>query len=244
MEKTVLVTGGARGIGAAISRAFADSGFRVAINYNRSTEAAQSLVDELVKKGVKARAFKADVSCAGDVKAMTAGVLQWAGGIDVLVNNAGVASQRLFTDISEEEWDRMFDINVKGAFLCCKNVLPGMISKKKGKIVNISSIWGISGASCEVHYSASKAALIGLTRALARELGPSGITVNCVAPGVIETDMNASLDEQALGELIGLTPLGVLGKPEDAAAAVLFLASDQAGFVTGQVLSPNGGFVI
>ena len=166
------------------------------------------------------------------------------GGVDVLVNNAGVSSFGILQDISEEEWDRVFGINVKGAFLCAKAALGHMIRNHGGVIVNISSMWGLVGASCEVHYSASKAALIGMTKALAKELGPSGIRVNCVAPGVIDTDMNSKLTEDDLAVLREETPLGKIGKPSDVAASVMFLASDGGKFITGQVISPNGGIVI
>ena len=166
------------------------------------------------------------------------------GPVEVLVNNAGIAQQALFTDVSEAEWDRMFAVNVKGMFHCTQGVLGNMISQKRGKIVNISSMWGQIGASCEVSYSAAKAAVIGLTKALAKEMGPSGIQVNCVAPGVIDTEMNAALDASTRAMLAEETPLGVLGTAEDVARAIVFLASPQADFITGQVLGVNGGFVI
>lgn len=166
------------------------------------------------------------------------------GSVGVLVNNAGIAEQALFSDISEEMWDRMFAVNVKGAYNCAQAVLPSMIHEKRGRIVNISSMWGISGASCEVHYSASKAAVIGFTRALAKELGPSGITVNCIAPGVIATEMNGRLSPETMAELKENTPLNRIGVPEDIAEAILFLASDRAAFITGQTLSVDGGFIL
>ena len=166
------------------------------------------------------------------------------GGVDVLVNNAAVAQIKLFSDITSDDWDNIFNVNVKGMFNCTKAVLPYMIHQKHGKIVNISSIWGITGASCEVHYSASKAAVIGLTKALAKELGPSGIQVNCVAPGVVNTDMNAELSKEDIEQIADETPLGVIGNASDIANTVCFLASDKADFITGQVISPNGGLVI
>ena len=166
------------------------------------------------------------------------------GEVDILVNNAGGGTQILFSDISDELWRETFALNVDGCFYCCKEALPHMIHEKQGKIINISSIWGVTGASCEVHYSAAKAAIIGLTKALAKELGPSGINVNCVAPGVIDTPMNAHLSEEAMNELKEETPLCRIGTPEDVANAVYFLASDDASFITGQVLGANGGFVI
>ncbi len=243
-QKTVLVTGASRGIGYAIAKKFAQNGFNVAINYNVNRTAAESLERELASQQCRVMTVKADVSSQEQVLNMIESVNSHLGNIDILVNNAGIAGQSLFTDITTEEWDKMFDINVKGMFHCCKAVLPQMIRNKWGKIVNISSIWGLTGASCEVHYSASKAAIIGLTRALAKEVGPSNIQVNCVAPGVIDTDMNSELDDQTLDELKEQTPLGVIGTGNDIAETVFFLTSDNAKFITGQVISPNGGFLI
>ncbi|EPR10826.1 elongation factor P 5-aminopentanone reductase [Ruminiclostridium papyrosolvens] len=243
-QKTVLVTGASKGIGYAIAKKFARNGFNVAINYNVNRTTAESLERELALEQCRVMTVKADVSSQEQVLNMIDSVNSHFGNIDILVNNAGIAGQRLFTDITTEEWDRMFDINVKGMFHCCKAVLPHMIRNKWGKIVNISSIWGLTGASCEVHYSASKAAVIGLTRALAKEVGPSNIQVNCVAPGVIDTDMNSELDAQTLDELKEQTPLGIIGTGTDIAETVFFLTSDNAKFITGQVISPNGGFLI
>lgn len=243
-QKTVLVTGASRGIGYAIAKKFAQNGFNVAINYNVNRTAAESLERELASQQCRVMTVKADVSSQEQVLNMIESVNSHLGNIDILVNNAGIAGQSLFTDITTEEWDKMFDINVKGMFHCCKAVLPQMIRNKWGKIVNISSIWGLTGASCEVHYSASKAAIIGLTRALAKEVGPSNIQVNCVAPGVIDTDMNSELDDQTLDELKEQTPLGIIGTGNDIAETVYFLTSDNAKFITGQVISPNGGFLI
>jgi len=237
--KTVLITGASRGIGAQTARIFAENGYRVIINYNKSKDAAEVLPKEL-----GASLFFADVSQKSDVELMFSQIQNEFGGVDILVNNAGIAQAKMFTDITEEEWDDMFSVNVKGIFNCTKAALPYMIHKKSGKIINISSIWGITGASCEVHYSASKAAVIGLTKALAKELGPSGITVNCVAPGVIETDMCASLSQEDISALKDETPLGCIGTPDDIAKTVLFLASGGGDFLTGQVISPNGGMVI
>jgi 3-oxoacyl-[acyl-carrier protein] reductase len=175
---------------------------------------------------------------------MVVKALRAFGRIDALVCNAGIAQQKLFTDITSQDWDDMFDVNVKGVYRCIKAVLPGMISRKAGSIVTVSSVWGVAGASCEAHYSAAKAAVIGLTKALAKELGPSGIRVNCVAPGVIDTAMNAHLTDETKEDLRDETPLGVLGAPRDVAEAIWYLASDKAGFVTGQVLGVSGGLVI
>lgn len=245
MKPIALITGASRGIGRATAIEFGRHGYRVAINYLKSEHEAQELKRSLNETGVDAAAFQADVADAGQVTVMLKNIKTVFGaGIDVLVNNAGIAQTKLFDQITEEDWDRMMAVNVKGAFHCCQAVLPEMIHRKKGKIINLSSIWGIAGGSCEVHYSASKAAVIGLTKALAKELGPSGIQVNCIAPGVIRTDMLAGLNSGDLASLADDTPLGRLGTPEDIAAAVYFLASPAADFITGQVLSPNGGFVI
>ncbi len=244
MNQVALITGASRGIGAAIARSLAQAGYRVAINYCQSEEKALALRDELIAQGADAMAVQADVSDFDAVQAMVGQVLARWRRIDVLVNNAAIAQQKLFTDISPLEWRRMFQVNVDGAYNCLQAVLPGMISRKSGAVVNLSSMWGQVGASCEVHYSAAKAALIGLTRALAKELGPSGIRVNCVAPGVILTDMNAALGEETLEALREETPLEALGRPEDVARAVRFLAGPESGFVTGQVLGVNGGFII
>ncbi len=244
MKGTVLITGASRGIGRAAAIAFAREGFNVAVNYNKSEEMAQSLCNELCGYGVDARAYPADVSDKSAVNEMVLRITEELGGITVLVNNAGIAEQSLFSDITEEMWDRMFAVNVKGAYNCTQAALPHMIHEKCGRIINISSMWGISGASCEVHYSASKAALIGFTKALAKEVGLSGITVNCIAPGVIATDMNKMLSEETLFGLKEETPLDRIGTPEDIADAILFLASDRAKFITGQVLSVDGGFII
>jgi 3-oxoacyl-[acyl-carrier protein] reductase len=244
MRTTVLVTGASRGIGREIAKLFAQNGYNVAINYYQGEEAAESLFRELTNNNYSAIKVKGDVRDRAQVDKMVNTIYNRFGSIDVLVNNAGVAQEKLFTDITEEDWDWIFDVNVKGIFNCCQSVLPRMIYNKKGKIINISSIWGITGASCEVHYSASKAAVIGLTKALAKEVGPSNIQVNCVCPGVIQTDMTSHLDASIIEELKRNTPLGVIGSAKDIAEVVLFLASDKANFITGQVISPNGGLVI
>lgn len=244
MQKTVLITGASRGIGRAAAEKFAQEGYNVVLNYHHSEEAARRLEGALRRMGANALALRADVADRSQVEEMFRCARQAFGFIDTLVCNAGVAQQKLFTDITEEDWARMMGINLTGAFHCCKAALPGMIHEKRGKIVFISSIWGITGASCEVHYSASKAALIGMAKALAKEVGPSGICVNCVAPGVIDTEMNETLSEETLLALREETPLGRTGTPAEAAEAVFFLASEKADFITGQVLSPNGGFAI
>lgn len=237
MKKTVLVTGASQGIGAATARLFAQNGWNVAVNYNKSEKQALALAEEL-----GAIAVKADITNFDEVQNMINAIRVYFGKIDVLVNNAGIAQQKLFTDITESDWDYMFDVNVKGMFTVTQAVVRDMIKNQQGHIINISSIWGIAGASCEVHYSAAKAAVIGFTKALAKELGLSHIAVNCIAPGVIDTQMNAHLDAQSLNELKEETPLGKIGTGADIAKTALFLA--QSEFITGQVISPNGGIVI
>ena len=246
LKKNVLVTGGAGGIGEAIVRKFHGASFNVAVHCFRSERKAEELCRELNAKNgsLTVRCYQADFTDPEAVVKMVSTVEKDMGPIDVLVNNAGLGKQRLITDTSYENWRETFAVNVDAAFLCSKSVLPAMIREKAGKIVNVSSMWGITGASCEVDYSASKAALIGFTKALAKEFGPSGINVNCVAPGVIDTKMNAHLSEDDLKELAYETPLGRLGTPAEIADAVYFLSSDESSFITGQVLSPNGGFVI
>lgn len=241
--KTVLITGSARGIGAATAALFADSGYNVVINYNTSEAEALSLCNTLKKKGCNAIAVKADVSKSDETEFLFSECEKIFGGVDVLVNNAGIAQQKLFTDITMQDYDRMFDCNTKSVFNCCQRALPSMIHNKNGRIINISSMWGIVGASCEVHYSASKAAVIGMTKALAREVAPSGITVNCIAPGVIDTPMNKGFDEDTMEALKDETPVGRIGTPEEIARAILFFADDNSGFVTGQVLGIDGGFI-
>lgn len=232
--RNVLITGASRGIGAAAARAFAERGDKVFINYNNSQEAAEELVKET--GGV---AIRADVSNANEVNAM----FEKIGSVDILINNAGISGFYMLDAMSDEEWKRMIDVNLNSVFYCTRAVLPQMINRKQGAIVNVSSMWGICGASCEVAYSTAKAGIIGFTKALAKEVGPSGIRVNCVAPGVIDTDMNKALDEDAKKALCEETPLGRLGTPEEIAKAIVFLA-DENSFITGQILSPNGGLVI
>lgn len=242
-NKSVLITGASRGIGKATAELFAREGFGVIINYYRSKAAAEGLCKQLESRGAKVLAYKADVSDSNQVENMIAAGEQYFGGIDVLVCNAGISAQRLFTDITPEEWKNMMAVTVDAAFYCCRAALPGMIRRKSGKVIFVSSIWGMVGASCEVHYSTAKAALIGMTKALAKELGPSNIQVNCVAPGVIDTDMNRELDSSVRLELEHEIPLGRIGTPYDIAQSIVFLSSQKADYITGQVLSPNGGFV-
>ncbi len=232
--KRVLITGASRGIGAACARLFAKSGYDVIINYNNSKEEALRLARE-----IGAETIRADVSSSAQVDDM----FKAAGEVNILVNNAGISGFYMLDAMSDDEWNKMIGVNLNGVFYCTRAVLPQMLRRKSGAIVNVSSMWGICGSSCEAAYSASKAGVIGLTKALAKEVGPSGIRVNCVAPGVIDTDMNKKLGGDAIKELCEETPLGRLGSPEEVARAILFLADDD-GFITGQVLSPNGGLVI
>ena len=242
-KKTALVTGGAKGIGSAICRALAIDGYKIAINYNSSQTEAVDLKNEL-SAITEVEIFKADVSDSKQVREMFSENEKVFGGVDVLVNNAGIAGQMLFTDITDEMWQKMINVNLSGAFYCCREALKFMINKKSGRIINIASMWGETGASMEVHYSASKAGLIGLTKALAKEVGLSGVTVNAVSPGVIMTDMMKSFSEADIAVLKDETPLNSLGTAENVADAVSFLASEKADFITGQVISVNGGFVI
>ena len=237
--KTALVTGGSRGIGRAIVELLAKKGWQVAFCYRENESAANE-----VSSATGAVAYKVDVSDSKAVADMVSDLQKRFGHIDLLVNNVGVASQRLFTDITDEEWKRTFDVNVNGAFYATRAVLPDMINRKSGNIIFVSSMWGISGGSCEVHYSATKAALIGMTKALAKEVGPSGIRVNCVAPGVIETDMNAHLSADDMAALAEETPLCRIGKTDEVAKAVEFLAEDGSAFITGQVLAVDGGIIV
>lgn len=245
MKKTVLVTGASRGIGAATAVYFAQNGFDVGINFLKDETAAKAVCDKVTSLGRRAVLLQADIADPAEAAEMAKKAVSALGGIGVLVNNAGIAKQGLFTDITYEEWNRMFGVNVGGMFNTVAAVLPHMIHEKSGSIINVSSIWGLCGASCEVHYSASKAAVIGATKALAKELAPSNIRVNCVAPGVTDTDMNKNLSAEDMENLKEETPLGKIGRTKDVAKSIFFLASeDLSPFTTGQVLSPNGGFVI
>lgn len=242
MKKTAIITGGTRGIGRAISLKFYELGYNIALVYKTDDESAKEFVACLDKDRIIL--IKSDVSSFAQMEEMGRSVISKFGRIDVLVNNAGISQQKMINDITESDWDNMFSVNVKGVFNCTKAVLDTMIHNKSGRIINISSMWGITGASCEVHYSASKAAIIGYTKALAKELGPSKITVNCVAPGLIDTEMNSSFSKETIDEIVDETPLMRIGTGKDVAESVAFLASDDAEFITGQVLSVNGGLVI
>lgn len=242
MAKVALISGASRGIGRAMALRLSAAGWQVAVNYCRSQGAAESLCEEICVAGGKAVAIAADVGEAEQVAELFAKTRQLLGEPTLLVNNAAVAHFGLLQDMSAAEWRRLMAVDLDGAFYCIKEALPYMISAKKGCIINISSVWGEVGSSCEAAYSAAKGGLIALTKALAKEVGPSGVRVNCITPGVIATEMNARLGEDELAELAEYTPLGRLGLPDEVAALAEFLASDAATYITGEVIGVNGGW--
>ncbi|MGM9551582.1 MAG: elongation factor P 5-aminopentanone reductase [Clostridia bacterium] len=243
MKKNVLITGASGGIGSAVARLFAENGYNVGIVYHKDIESAMKLKAELLEKDVNSEIFQCDISSREDVEQLFVDFSERLGNVDVLINNAGVAQQKLFLDITLWEWNRIFDINVTGVFNMCQCALRDMVDRKEGSIVNVSSMWGITGASCEAHYSATKAAVISLTKSLAKEYGPSNIRVNAVAPGVIDTKMNGHLSEEDMAALSCETSLGRIGTPREAAEAIYFLGSEKSSFITGQVLTCDGGFI-
>jgi len=244
MEKIALVTGSSRGIGRAIARELAREGWKVCINYRVRRDCAESLLEEISAFGGEAMIYGADVSRREEVNAMVAAVKEKWGAVSLLVNNAGVAGQALFQDVTDELWHRYFSVNVDGAFHAIQAVLPPMLREHAGCIINVSSMWGLRGASCEVTYSCTKAALVAMSRSLALELAPTNIRVNCIAPGVIKTDMLDALPAEVLPQLAEETPLRRLGTPEDIAHLAVFLASDKSSFITGQVITADGGFIV
>ncbi|MGS0765464.1 elongation factor P 5-aminopentanone reductase [Syntrophomonas curvata] len=240
-----LITGAGRGIGAEVARVVAAAGASTVINYHTSEREALQLLEDLTARGCQVMAVKADISKSRDVEAMFAGIQAEWGPVDLLVNNAGVSLKRLLTETSEAEWQQVMDTNLKGAFLCSRQALPAMVRNRFGRIVNIASVWGLRGASCEAVYAASKGGLIALTRSLAAEMGPSGICVNAVAPGPVQTDMlNQELDHDEITALAADIPLGRLATPGDVAATCLFLLSPAAGYVNGQVVGLDGGWKV
>lgn len=242
--KYALITGASRGIGAATAREFAGRGWGVALNYYKGSAAAEALAAELAGRDVPVMTVQADVSDRAQVQQMFDKVLNKFCQLDILVCNSGISETGLVSDIDESRWRRIFGVNVDGVHYCCQAVLPHMIHRKAGSIITVSSMWGQIGGSCEAAYSATKGAVIAYTKALAKELGPSKIRVNCVAPGVIDTEMNGHLGPEDLAALSGETPLGRLGRPEDVAKSIAFLAGEESSFLTGQVIAPNGGLVI
>lgn len=243
-QKVAVVTGASRGIGAATAVALAEAGFAVAVLYRTNRVLAETCVQKIRENGGTAHAYAVDVTDSATVKIVTAQIEKDLGAVSVLVNNAGISEQKLFTDITDSDWEQMLAVHLNGAFYMTRALVPAMVHRKYGRIINIASMWGETGGSCEVHYSAAKAGLIGLTKALAKELAPSGITVNAVSPGAVETDMMRALGEDVCKSVAEETPVGRLAHPQEIADAICFLASEKAAYITGQVLSVNGGAVI
>ena len=242
MVKTIIVTGGSRGIGAAIVNLLAKEGYNIVLNYNKSEEIEKKMKDEFTQKGYNVEIFKADVSKREQVKKLVEFAINKFGKIDVLINNAGISQTKLFTDITDVDWTKMIDTNLNSVFYTSQEVLPYMIKEKEGAIINISSVWGLVGASCEVHYSVAKAGVDAMTKSLAKELGPSNIRVNSIAPGIIDTDMNKYLTFEELNQIKEEIPLGKIGDTNSIAKCVKWLIEDD--YTTGQVISINGGWYI
>lgn len=242
MKKTIIVTGASRGIGAAIVKMLAKEDYNIVLNYNKSEEIAKKMQEEFTEQGKNVEIFKADVSKREEVNKLVEFTINKFGNIDILVNNAGISQTKLFTDITDEDWDNMISTNLNSVFYTIQGVLPYMIHKKEGCIINISSIWGVVGASCEVHYSVAKAGVDAMTKSLAKELGPSNIRVNSIAPGIIDTDMNKYLSDEEIVNIEEEIPLGKIGKTQDIAKCVKWLIED--GYTTGQIIEINGGWNI
>lgn len=243
MKKVALVTGGAKGIGAAIVKKLCKDGYSVAINYNKSEQRALSLCSFCASEGFTALPVRCDVSSSSEVEKMFTEIEEKLGSVEVLVNNAGISLWGLFDTVTDEQWAEIIGTNLTGTFNCTRRAVPAMLKNKYGRIINISSVWGQEGASCEAAYSASKAGIIGLTKALAKEYAPSGITVNCICPGVIDTDMMSRFSDEEKAEICEDIPAGRMGTPEEVAEAVSFFASENSSYVTGQILGVNGGML-
>ena len=242
VNKVVVVTGGSRGIGAEIVKRLARDKYRVILNYNKSENEAKKIKEDLQKNNINIEIFKADVSKREEVKELIDFAINKFGKIDVLINNAGISQAKLFTDLTDEDWNNMIQTNLTSAFYCTQEAIKNMISRKEGLIINISSIWGVTGSSCEVHYSVAKAGIDGMTKALAKEVGPSNIRVNSIAPGIIDTDMNKVYTDEEIKDIIEDIPLNKIGKKIDIARCVEWLIEDE--YTTGQVISINGGWLI
>ena len=241
-NKTVIVTGGSRGIGAEIVKLLAKEKYNIVLNYNKSESQAKQIQENLLQENIKIEIFRADVSKREEVKKLIKFTLEKFKTIDVLINNAGIASEKLFTETTDEEWNTMINTNLNSVFYCSQEALKEMINKKQGCIINISSIWGVTGGSCEVAYSVAKAGINGLTKALAKEVGLSNIRVNAIAPGIIETEMNSHLSSKEKNEIKEEIPLNKIGRPIDIAKCVKWLIEDE--YTTGQIISINGGWYI
>ena len=242
MDKVVIVTGGSRGIGAEIVKTLAYEGYKIILNYNNSETNAKKIQEELLKEEIKIEIFKADVSKRTEAKKLIQFALEKFNTIDVLINNAGIAQEKLFIDITDYDWNYMLENNLNSVFYCTQEALQTMIHNKKGCIINISSIWGITGASCEVAYSTAKAAINGFTKSLAKELGPSNIRVNAIAPGIINTEMNNNLTKEEIKNIEKEIPLERIGEPKDISRCIKWLIEDT--YTTGQIISVNGGWYI
>lgn len=241
-NKVIIVTGGSRGIGASIVKLLAEEDYKVILNYNQSEHAAEEIKQELLQQGKKIEIFKANVSKREEARQLIQFAIEKYHKVDVLINNAGIAQEKLFTEITDEDWNKMIQTNLNSVFYCTQEVVPSMLEKQTGSIINISSIWGVTGGSCEVHYSVAKAGIDGMTKALAKELGPSHIRVNSIAPGAIDTDMNKNVTEEEWEEVKREIPLDSIGKAKDIAKCAKWLIEDE--YTTGQVISVNGGWYI